>query len=350
MVQNKFLFSTTRIPGAEQDTVRAPYSADHPGPATARHVVVFHRGTPFRLDVVDADGRPYDREDLAAALQAIMKDGAFARRSRRPRPGTSPRRPARSGRPRGRTSLGAAPGNAAALEEIETALFCVCLDEDAPQGDLEACDQLLHGDSGNRWFDKSFSFVVFADGTAGINVEHCGLDGTTILSFVDTLLGGPLTRPAARGVPAVAPVELVIDDGLRRTARAAAESFDEYAQATASAIGVVRGLRVEPGQGARHVAGRLRADGLPARAPPREGPDRRHVRVDRHPPVPARPHRGDARGHAGGADVRVHDGRSGRVGGRPARGVRAPRPASTWRGRRSARRARRRSSTCGSCS
>ncbi|HEV7651653.1 MAG TPA: choline/carnitine O-acyltransferase [Actinophytocola sp.] len=234
MVQNKFLFSATRVPGVELDSVRAPYSAEHPGPASARHVVVFHRSTPFRLDVLDADGRPYDREDLAAALQTIMKDGAFL-----DDPSTAAGHlttMARAEWAAARADLiDAAPGNAAALEDIESALFCVSLDEDAGMSSLEACNKLLHGDSGNRWFDKSFSFVVFDDGWAGINVEHCWLDGTTILSFLDTLHDGPLTRQAVRGVPAVAPIELTMDDALRRTAREAAESFEAYAMATASA-------------------------------------------------------------------------------------------------------------------
>jgi carnitine O-acetyltransferase len=233
MVQNKFLFSETRVPGAAQDTVRSPYSAEHPGPATARHVVVFHRGTPYRLDVLDPDGRPYDREDLAAALRAIVKTG--------PVPGDPATAAghfttmARADWAATREALAAAaPGNAAALEDIESALFCVCLEDLSPAGTQEACDQLLHGDSGNRWFDKSFSLIVFADGTAGINVEHCGLDGTTILSFVDTILGGPPARPAVRGEPAWSPVELTLDDALRRTAREAGESFAAYAAATAT--------------------------------------------------------------------------------------------------------------------
>jgi carnitine O-acetyltransferase len=234
MVQNKFLFSATRVPGAELDTVRAPYSAEHPGPATARHVVVFHRSTPFRLDVLDPDGRPYDREDLAVALQTIMKDGSFL-----DDPSTAAGHLTTMARAEWAATradlIGAAPGNAAALEDVESALFCVCLDEDAGMSSLEASNKLLHGDSGNRWFDKSFSFVVFEDGWAGINVEHCWLDGTTILSFLDTLHDEPRTRQAVRGVPAVAPIELTMDDALRRTAREAAESFEAYAMATASA-------------------------------------------------------------------------------------------------------------------
>ena len=93
------------------------------------------------------------------------------------------------------------PANAAVLDEVETALFCICLEDLVPDGVAGAADQLLHGDSANRWFDKAVSFIVFADGTAGINVEHCGLDGTTILSFVDTLLA----QPAERTPPAPAP-------------------------------------------------------------------------------------------------------------------------------------------------
>jgi carnitine O-acetyltransferase len=72
-------------------------------------------------------------------------------------------------------------------------------------------------------------------------VEHCGLDGTTILSFVDTMFTG-LTgvtgersaRSTAAGPPAAAPIEFTLDDALRETVRAAAEAFAGYAAATAT--------------------------------------------------------------------------------------------------------------------
>jgi carnitine O-acetyltransferase len=233
MVQNQYLFSTTRIPGAVQDTVRAPYSDAAPGPSTTRHIVVFHRDTPFRLDVLDADGQPYHRDDLAAALRAIMTDGPFL-----DDPSTSVGNlttMARAEWAAARQSLlDADPGNAAALDEVETALFCLCLEDLTPADVQQAGDQLLAGDSGNRWFDKSFSLIVFADGTAGINVEHCGLDGTTILSFVDTLLTAPPTRAPVRGRPAARRIEFRLDDGLRQAARDAGSAFAAYADATAT--------------------------------------------------------------------------------------------------------------------
>ncbi|MBB4906023.1 carnitine O-acetyltransferase [Actinophytocola algeriensis] len=232
MAQQRFLFSTTRIPGAEQDTVRAPYSADAPGPSTARHIVVFHRSTMFRLAVLAEDGRPYGRDDIADALRAIIKSDATV-----DDPSTAVGHlttMARAEWATTRESLREA-GNAEALEEIETALFCLCLDENTPGNTEQACDQLLHGNSGNRWFDKSLSLIVFADGSAGINLEHCGLDGTTVLAYVDTLFDTtPSARPAAHGLPPATPIEFTLDDVLRAKARAAAESFAAYAAATAT--------------------------------------------------------------------------------------------------------------------
>ncbi|MFI7679173.1 choline/carnitine O-acyltransferase [Actinophytocola sp. NPDC049390] len=233
MAQQRFLFSTTRIPGAVQDTVRAPYSADAPGPSTARHIVVFHRSTVFRLEVLAEDGLPYGRDDIADALRAITKFDAAVTD-----PSTAVGHLTTMARAEWATTRQALldAGNAEALEEIETALFCLCLDEHTPANTEQACDQLLHGNSGNRWFDKSLSLVVFADGSAGINLEHCGLDGTTVLAFVDTLFGtAPAARPTAHGLPATTPIEFTLDDALRDTARAAAESFAAYAAATATA-------------------------------------------------------------------------------------------------------------------
>src|SRR5215470_4923505 len=59
MLQYKYLFSTTRIPGSVQDTVRAPYTSKQPGPSAARHVLVFHKGHIVRMEVIGPDGVPY---------------------------------------------------------------------------------------------------------------------------------------------------------------------------------------------------------------------------------------------------------------------------------------------------
>ncbi|MFI7103655.1 choline/carnitine O-acyltransferase [Streptomyces sp. NPDC050161] len=239
MEQNKFLFSTTRIPGTEQDTVRSPYTEAWPGPSDARHIVVLHHGHLFRLDVIGPDGTPHSLDDLRAGLRAVQRAGSA------PAPdGTSVGHlttMARAEWAAARTALLAChPGNAAALDTVETALFCVCLEDFAPAGTQEACDELLYGDRGNRWFDKAVSLIVFADGRAGINIEHCELDGTTVLSFVDALLGTPPDEQSrhsgarTQGAPEPAPVTFTLDDALRTQVRAAADAFAAYGRDTAT--------------------------------------------------------------------------------------------------------------------
>ena len=37
---------------------------------------------------------------------------------------------------------------------------------------------MFHGNMYNRWFDKSFSIIICANGVIGSNVEHSRLDAT----------------------------------------------------------------------------------------------------------------------------------------------------------------------------
>lgn len=238
MDQNRYLFSTTRIPGAEQDTVRAPYSDAESGLSTAQHILVFYRGNIFRLDVIGPGGTPHSLDDLGTGLQAVLAAGA--QRAADPVGHLTTKARAEWAASRAALLDSGDTVNADALETIETALFCVALEDVAP-GDLQqVSDQLLHGDSGNRWFDKAVTFVVFADGRAGINVEHCELDGTTILSFVDDVLGSSPEEHSERsgatqqGVPACQPVQFALDDVLRADIAAAGQAFAEYAAATAT--------------------------------------------------------------------------------------------------------------------
>ncbi len=237
MFQNKFLFSETRIPGDPQDTVRVPYSDEWPGPSTARHILVLFRGTIFRMDVVGPDASAYATDDIAEGLRAIMKTARPAASDGSVGHLTTLARAEWAGV---RARLRAEPVNAAALDVIETALFCVCLEDFTPRDTQQACDQLLHGDSGNRWFDKAVSFIVFGDGSAGINVEHCGLDGTTILSFVDAMLETSAAEHAsssgarAQGVPPFEPVEFSLDSTTRGEIAGAAAAFEAFAQANAT--------------------------------------------------------------------------------------------------------------------
>jgi carnitine O-acetyltransferase len=261
MEQHKYLFSTTRIPGVARDGVRAAYGASlapvpGPRPATwqaasnARHIVAFVRGNMFRVDVIGPTGIPHTLAELADALRAVMAAGAA--RGQGVGSLTSKER-AEWARSRA-ALLDASPANRAALEDVETALFCVCLEDEAPAATADKCKRLLAGDPGNRWFDKGVSFIVFPDGSAGFNGEHCLLDGTTIVEFIDTVLAGTVlagtvladtvladtaeehsgrSGAAARGAPAWRPITFALTDRLTADVDSAAAEYVRYGEQTA---------------------------------------------------------------------------------------------------------------------
>lgn len=72
-------------------------------------------------------------------------------------------------------------------------MFIVCLDDASPRDLADLCSNFLCGTYGleggvqvgtctNRWYDK-LQIIVCADGAAGINFEHTGVDGHTVLRY-----------------------------------------------------------------------------------------------------------------------------------------------------------------------
>ena len=237
MEQHKFLFSATRIPGDEQDTARTPYTDAWPGPSRERHVVVLVRGQAFRMDVLGPDGTAHTAAEIADGLRAIR-----ARAGERRGPGVGHlTTKARAQWAASRRAL-LDEGNGEALDAVETALFCVALEDERPADDQAVGKQLLGGDSANRWFDKAVTFVVLPDGTAGINTEHCRLDGTTVLALVDGMLGASTEEHAAnlgarsQGVPAASPLPFEITDERAADIAAAGEDFARFTASVATRL------------------------------------------------------------------------------------------------------------------
>jgi carnitine O-acetyltransferase len=96
-----------------------------------------------------------------------------------------------------RQSLTKNRNNESCLEVVDNALFVVCLDDAHPDNLAELCNNFLCGTYDlkngvqvgtctNRWYDK-LQIIVTADGAAGINFEHTGVDGHTVLRYVTPL-------------------------------------------------------------------------------------------------------------------------------------------------------------------
>ncbi|KAM9047147.1 palmitoyl thioesterase CPT1C isoform 6-T6 [Megaptera novaeangliae] len=169
--QYEKIFNTTRIPGVHKDHIR--HLRD------SRHVAVFHRGRFFRVGTHSQSGLLSPRA-LEQQFQRILDD-------------LSPACPheehlaALTAAPRDmwaqvRRSLKTQAQEA--LEAVEGAAFFVSLDSEPagltredPAASLDAyAHALLAGRGHDRWFDKSFSLIVFSNGKLGLSVEHSWAD------------------------------------------------------------------------------------------------------------------------------------------------------------------------------
>lgn len=236
MDQVKYLFSATRIPGEKQDTLRSSYSTESPGPSTARHCLVCHNGRFFALDLISNEGTAHSFNDITAGLFAIVEastekdnDHSIGHFTTMPRAEWAKTRKA---------LLEVNADNRAALDSIETALFVINLDEANPQTELEACDDLLHGGPGNRYYDKALQLIIFKNGWAGINIEHCGLDGTTILNFVDYILSCKASdldarnKAVSKGTPSFNELTFTLTPELENKLQKAAVDFQALRKTT----------------------------------------------------------------------------------------------------------------------
>lgn len=77
-----------------------------------------------------------------------------------------------------------------AAHDVMLQAFVVVLDESSPENPVDTrveanamARELLHGKGYDRWFDKSFTMIVFANGRMGFNCEHTWCDFVSIVSL-----------------------------------------------------------------------------------------------------------------------------------------------------------------------
>ncbi|TFK24664.1 carnitine acetyl transferase [Coprinopsis marcescibilis] len=181
------LFGNSRIP-----TPRGCKIDVH---ADSRHIVVLRRGQFYWFDVLDEENRPLLTErEIHRNLLAIVSDADKIDPSQAARNSigvlTTENRKTWSSL---RDMLTGDRNNKSCIDVVDDALFIVCLDDSSPDNIADLCSNFLCGtyrlEGGeqvgtctNRWYDK-LQIIVCADGAAGINFEHTGVDGHTVLRF-----------------------------------------------------------------------------------------------------------------------------------------------------------------------
>ncbi|KAI0974910.1 Choline/Carnitine o-acyltransferase-domain-containing protein [Xylaria arbuscula] len=210
MYQYSRLFGTARVPTnhgcqIEQDP-------------DSKHIVVACHGQFYWFDVLDDNSDLIMSErDIAINLQTIVDDavqtpiqeaakGALGILSTENRKIWSGLREVLTREERS--------NNADCLGIVDSALFVLCLDYTEPATAAELCQNMLCGTNEvvkgvqigtciNRWYDK-LQIIVCKNGSAGINFEHTGVDGHTVLRFASDVYTDTILR-FARSINGQAP-------------------------------------------------------------------------------------------------------------------------------------------------
>ncbi|KAI9363304.1 acyltransferase ChoActase/COT/CPT [Pilaira anomala] len=192
------LFSTARV--ATRDGCYIAPADD------ARHIVVMAQSQFYHFDVLGKNGNVIlNEKDISANLRAIVKDAAQTPASSISQNAvgvlTTENRVNWAGL---REELQATEINGEALKVIDSALFIVCLDHVEPAdtnelstnmlcGTYKLVDGMQVGTCTNRWYDK-LQIIVCKNGSAGINFEHTGVDGHTVLRYVSDIYTETILR------------------------------------------------------------------------------------------------------------------------------------------------------------
>ena len=200
MYQYSRLFGTVRVPTE---------SGCHIGQDdTSKHLVVMCRGQFYWFDVLDENNDIIMTEkDMALNLQVIVDDAQDTPIQEAAKGAlgvlTTENRKVWAGL-RDVLTRDEGSNNAECLGTVDSALFIVCLDYTEPQTSADLCGNMLCGSSDvvkgvqigtctNRWYDK-LQIIVCKNGSAGINFEHTGVDGHTVLRFASDVYTDTILR------------------------------------------------------------------------------------------------------------------------------------------------------------
>ncbi|KAI1471393.1 choline/Carnitine O-acyltransferase [Daldinia caldariorum] len=200
MYQYSRLFGTARVPTEngcqiEQDP-------------ESKHIVVLCHGQFYWFDVLDDNSDLIMSEkDISINLQTIIDDAAQTPIQEAAKGAlgilSTENRKIWSGL-RDVLTREEGSNNADCLGIVDSALFVLCLDYTEPSTAAALCQNMLCGTNDvvkgvqigtcvNRWYDK-LQIIVCKNGSAGINFEHTGVDGHTVLRFASDLYTDTILR------------------------------------------------------------------------------------------------------------------------------------------------------------
>eukprot|EP00750_Incisomonas_marina_P021920 INCI4793.2.p1 GENE.INCI4793.2~~INCI4793.2.p1 ORF type:complete len:569 (+),score=97.63 INCI4793.2:142-1848(+) len=184
MAQFNRVFSSIREPGEEMDHI-TQFDIDK-DPAVPPHVAVWCEGRWYRMPLLRGNQQAAAGGPLAvfsAYLRSLIELQADAKRRASDDaddlPITVLTSAERTFWSRARRELqSSSPEASASLLAIESAVFHVILSPETPTTPRERQNLCCHGGRGGTdlWMDKSLTYIVFANGEVGFNMEHTHAD------------------------------------------------------------------------------------------------------------------------------------------------------------------------------
>ena len=241
MSQFPRLFNTTRVPRIIKDELKTS-----PG----NHVVIFHKGHPYKVTVVDKNGNPLDTNQIASRIQAIIFDSPDTQNEF---PLGSLTAAERNEWANLREEVEMNEDNKKNLDIIDSALFAVCIDDESV--DMSSAEkvtqmgrQFLHGNAlkGNRWWDKSFSLLVSKNGICSCNFEHSWGDGVAVMRWANDawhLASQELTSPKEeKPTEPIQRLDFRLSENVKNSIKKNMESFHKETQRMDYDVSVYPGL------------------------------------------------------------------------------------------------------------
>jgi len=176
------LYGITRIPGKPHDHLNIPNR-------TARHILVLARGHIYSLDVLAPDHSLLPAKQIEANLWSIVNHVTLHSAAVPIGSLTALDRDQWTDAREHLLSLSSTV-NRDSLSTVEDGLFAVCLDDATRPGGLQGHIRTASAnhDGFNRWFDKSFSFIIENNSRASVSGEHSPCDALIPAIMTDFVL------------------------------------------------------------------------------------------------------------------------------------------------------------------
>gem|GEM_PF-1099281 len=178
MSQYKKWFRSMRVPQLARD---AFYVADFD--KKNNHVVILYKNNVYKVPVTNQAGLIYQSADITDAIEATIRTveddgvnvGIFTTAERDAAANVY-------------DELNISKVNAETLQTIAESLVVISVDEES-KNPKEAIKNLMLN-STNKYFDKTIQIILTKQGEVGFNIEHSGVDGTSISTVISYISKG----------------------------------------------------------------------------------------------------------------------------------------------------------------